>query len=93
MNLKMLSDGTFEEIAKRWGLEESVCLSADDKYIDSTDTSTTNDDFWQQLGQITVQLLEGLLATLTIFVLTLLFSLPLGLLVAAGRMCKIAPIR
>ena len=91
--LEMLSDGTFEEIAKRWGLEESVCLSADDKYIDSTDTSTTNDDFWQQLGQITVQLLEGLLATLTIFVLTLLFSLPLGLLVAAGRMCKIAPIR
>ena len=34
-----------------------------------------------------------MLATLTIFVLTLLFSLPLGLLVAAGRMCKIAPIR
>ena len=45
--LEMLSDGTFEEIAKKWGLEESVCLSADDKYIDSTDTSTTNDDFWQ----------------------------------------------
>ena len=62
--LEMLSDGTFEEIAKKWGLEESVCLSADDKYIDSTDTSTTNDDFWQQLGQITVQLLEGLLCNL-----------------------------
>lgn len=94
--LEMLSDGTFEDIAKKWGLEESICLSANDQYIDSTEASTAstaNDNFWQQLGQITVQLLEGLLATLIIFVLTLLFSLPLGLLVTAGRMCKIAPIR
>lgn len=99
--LEMLSDGTFTEIAEKWGLENSICLSASDEYIDSAETSSSsntensksNKDFWQQLWQITIQLLEGLLATLTIFILTLLFSLPLGLLVAAGRMCKIAPIR
>lgn len=97
--LEMLSDGTFEEIAEKWGLEDSICFSASDKYIDITETSndtaqkSSSEDFWQQLGQITLQLLSGLLATLTIFVLTLLFALPLGLLVAAGRMCKFALVR
>lgn len=40
---------------------------------------------------MTVQLAEGFLVTVQIFVLTLLFSLPLGMLVAFGRMsrCKI----
>lgn len=37
------------------------------------------------------QLAGGLLATLKIFVLTLVFSMPLGLLVAGGRMSKWAP--
>lgn len=36
---------------------------------------------------------EGFLLTLVIFALTLVFSLPLGLLVALGRMSKIAPLR
>ena len=40
---------------------------------------------------MTTQLAEGFLVTVQIFVLTLLFSLPLGMLVAFGRMsrCKI----
>lgn len=40
---------------------------------------------------MTVQLAEGFLVTVQIFVFTLLFSLPLGMLVAFGRMsrCKI----
>lgn len=40
---------------------------------------------------MTAQLAEGFLVTVQIFVLTLLFSLPLGMLVALGRMsrCKI----
>ena len=38
-------------------------------------------------------LAEGFLQTLLIFVLTLVFSLPLGLLVAFGRMSKIKPLR
>lgn len=41
------------------------------------------------LGEITKQLGKGMLATLAIFLLTLLFSMPLGLLVAAVRMSKI----
>lgn len=36
---------------------------------------------------------EGFLLTLAIFGLTLVFSLPLGLLVALGRMSKITPLR
>jgi len=100
--LDMLADGTFEEIAKKWGLEESICLSPDDQVqdgnvaataTDSTSIGKKNTSFWDKFCSITKQLAEGLLASLVIFFLTLLFSLPLGLLVAAGRMCKIAPIR
>ena len=101
--LDMLADGTFEEIAEKWGLEESICLSPDDQVrdenavaatvTDSASTSKKNTNFWDKFCSITKQLAEGLLASLVIFFLTLLFSLPLGLLVAAGRMCKIAPIR
>ena len=100
--LDMLADGTFEEIAEKWGLEESICLSLDDQVqdgnvaataTDSTSTGKKNTSFWDKFCSITKQLAEGLLASLVIFFLTLLFSLPLGLLVAAGRMCKIAPIR
>ena len=42
---------------------------------------------------ITSQLTSGMLASLTIFVLTLLFSMPLGLLVCFGRMSKFSPLR
>ncbi len=41
-----------------------------------------------QLTAIVTQLLSGLLTTVEIFFLTLIFSLPLGLLVAFGRMSK-----
>lgn len=39
------------------------------------------------------QLGEGFLTTISIFVLTLLFSLPLGLLVCAGRRSQCKPLR
>ena len=42
---------------------------------------------------MSAQLAEGFLITVEIFVLTLLFSLPLGLTVAFGRMSKNAVIR
>jgi len=45
------------------------------------------------LISIIVQLAEGFQITLIIFVLTLLFSLPLGLLIAFGRMSKVGIIR
>lgn len=114
--LGMLYDGTFEKIAKKWELTDSVCLSMDDKtYIDGgkvpeLDTSklTKKDDGSaaeeettetagsvkkQGIGQIVKQLAQGMLATLGIFFFTLLFSMPLGLLVMAVRMSKIKPLQ
>lgn len=49
--------------------------------------------FFKECRQIVVQLAEGMKATLTIFFFTLLFSMPLGLLVAFGRMSRFAPLR
>ena len=45
--------------------------------------------FWPMVNS----LLRGLLTSTEIFALTLLFSLPLGLLIALGRMSKIEPVR
>ncbi len=42
---------------------------------------------------VTLALLEGFLATLRLFVLTLLFALPLGLVISFGSMSKIQAIR
>ena len=42
---------------------------------------------------ITQQLVSGMGSSLMIFVLTLLFSMRLGLLVAFGRMSKIKPLQ
>jgi His/Glu/Gln/Arg/opine family amino acid ABC transporter permease subunit len=42
---------------------------------------------------ILLQLLEGLWAAIQLFALTLLFSLPLGLLVATGRMSSFLPLQ
>ena len=45
------------------------------------------------LGSVTVSLAQGMWVAVEIFFLTLLFSLPLGLLVAFGSMSKWAPVR
>ena len=45
------------------------------------------------LFQIVKQLSEGLLDSTEIFFLTLIFALPLGLLIAFGRMSKFTPLR
>ena len=42
---------------------------------------------------VTLQLLAGFLETLKVFVLTLIFSIPLGLLVCFGSMSKFSPLR
>ncbi len=44
-------------------------------------------------GVVTLSLLEGFGTTLKIFALTLLFALPLGLIISFGSMSKIKPIR
>ena len=45
------------------------------------------------LLNVTISLLQSLAATMEIFFLTLLFSLPLGLVIAFGSMSKWAPLR
>ncbi len=45
--------------------------------------------FWQ----VTVSLLNGLMTTFEIFLLTLVFALPLGLLLAFGSMSRFRPLR
>ena len=48
---------------------------------------------FEDIAQVLPQMKEPLLVTVTIFAFTLLFSLPLGLVVAFGRMSRIAPVR
>lgn len=112
--LEMLYDGTFDNIAKEWGLEASTCLSFDDKtYIDgkavpAIDTSSLTKITPKpetkavktkakvkkiSVREIIKQLNSGMLSTLAIFFLTLLFSMPLGLVLTAIRMSRFAPLQ
>ena len=88
----MLDDGTFLSIAEEWGLEESICLSADNVVNDS-DLAVDKGNFFVELGSVVSKLAEGMLASLAIFVLTLVFSLPLGLLLMFVRLSKVNVIR
>ena len=45
------------------------------------------------LGNVIPQLLGGMVTSIEIFLLTLLFSLPLGLVIAGGRMSSFGPLR
>lgn len=45
------------------------------------------------MSQLLLQMLEGTVTSLQIFFLTLLFSLPLGFVVAKGKMTSIRPVR
>jgi len=84
---EMLDDGSFAQIAEEWGLTDSVCLNHEDKLVYSE--AADKDNFFEKLVSITGRLSKGMLASLAIFLLTLLFSLPLGLLVSFVRMSKI----
>ena len=50
-------------------------------------------DFWNNLIVMLPQLVEKFGVTVSIFFLTLIFSLPLGLLLSFGRMAKNGPVR
>ncbi len=85
---QMKADGKFDEIAKKWNLETSVCLNIEDKNIDKDETPVSEKNKEIDYGSIFMQLIGGMGATLMIFVLTLLFSLPLGLLLTFIRMSR-----
>ena len=89
--LDMLDDGTFAKIAEEWELSDCVCLSRSDTV--KTDSDVQETPFAEKLGGICRQLLKGVGASLAIFFLTLLFALPLGLLIALGRMSRFKPLQ
>ena len=89
---EMLADGTFESIAKDWGLEESICLSADNKVNDVTEDKASG-SFVSNFADVVGKLASGMLATLGMFFLSLVFSLPLGMLLMFIRVSKIKVVQ
>ena len=87
---EMLADGAFDKIAKNWGLEDSVCLGepGTDEIMKSEDESADKENAFAEFISIIGQLSSGMLASLAIFFLTLLFSLPLGLVITFIRKSK-----
>lgn len=86
----MEEDGTFAKIAKEWGLEDSICLGekgTDSAYLQDYDESA-HQSIITKVAEIIKQLSKGMLASLAIFVLTLIFSLPLGLFICTIRRSK-----
>lgn len=92
---EMLADGTFEKIAVKWGLEDSVCLGKEgaDAVLLAEGTENSKIPVVNQLADIINQLSSGMLASLVIFLLTLLFSLPLGLVITFIRMSNIKVLK
>jgi len=95
---EMEEDGTIVKIAEKYGLQDSLCIGAADgetvtsTAVTATVTPTEKESFFANLLSIVKQLGKGFLATLAIFFLTLLFAMPLGLIVAFGRMSRFKPI-
>lgn len=89
---EMLADGTFESIAKEWELEESICLSTDNKVNDVSQNKEAA-SFMRDFVDVVTKLASGMLATLLIFVLTLVFSIPLGMLLMFIRTSKVKLVR
>ena len=86
---KMKREGVFEEIAAKWGMERVICLNESDASSETSPYTKEKLNF----GQILMQLMEGVGATLLIFALTLIFSMPLGLLLTFIRMSKLKVIQ
>ncbi len=99
--LNMLDDKTFEKIACEWGLEECICLSHEQysmsesisQKVQTKSKVKIQEKNWSWTFGVIRQLTKGFIENLLIFFFTLLFALPLGLLVTFGRMSKIKPIQ
>lgn len=101
---EMAADGTVAQIAEKYGLEDSICIegytrseksvsgaAADAKTKETEESAEKAED--QKDGTVGVldiflQIGSGFGATLAIFFLTLVFALPLGMIIAFGRMSK-----
>lgn len=95
---EMEEDGTFASIAQEWGVTDCICLEksfedldANGGLMDGEMNAGLNDKL--DVVSIITQLGQGMLATLAIFFLTLLFALPLGLVVMFLRTARFKPIQ
>lgn len=84
---EMLKDGTFKKIATDWDLTDCICLGdkGSDKVMKTEQSTTSNKYTIKHVTSIVKQLAKGMKATLLIFILTLLFSMPLGLFICFIR--------
>ncbi len=91
---EMLADGTFMQIAKKWGVEESVCLGEEGKdAVMKAEENVSGGKAGSGFIDVLSQLSSGMVSTLVIFLLTLIFSLPLGLLLTFIRMSKLKALQ
>lgn len=98
---EMEEDGTFAAIAKEWGLSDCICLGKSFEELDANgEADNTAENTMEtarkdklDIGSIVMQLGQGMLATMAIFFFTLLFALPLGLLIMFIRTSKFAPFQ
>ena len=93
---EMVADGTLDKIADKWGLTESICLGKESKSGAKVDvktdipaSSSTKINFGDMIRQIS----KGMGRSVAIFLLTLLFSIPLGLCITFVRRSKIGVFR
>ena len=84
--LEMVADGSAAKISAKYFEGKNVVAIGMIKALDNTGKSSSGSK--EQVVQIVSELGKGLLVSILIFVLTLVFALPLGLVIAAGRMSR-----
>lgn len=85
--LKLLKNGEFENIAKKYGLESSICLNEKD-LIREIQNADDEKNIFQEIRDIAKNILPGFHKSCLIFILTIVLSLPLGLFIAFIRMSR-----
>ena len=94
---EMEEDGTFASIAEEWGLSDCICLEKSFEELETGgeafENGETSGDNKLDVASVVKQLGQGMLATLAIFFLTLLFALPLGLVIMFIRTAAFKPVQ
>ena len=80
-------DGSMQKIAKEYGIQEALTdqTAAENK---TEGGEALADKKEATFASVTLSLLKGFLGTFKLFILTLLFALPLGLLISFGSLSK-----
>ena len=81
---ELADDGTMKIIAGRYGIDEDALIM----WSQQTDAAAESVKTGPSFLAIIADLLSGLAVSVEIFVLTLLFALPFGFLIALGRMSR-----